>query len=69
MNRWLVGHDASHVVCEGSSVRKYIGHSNNLVTVSVIVFRCMCYKAYETIISCKNSVNDAEIICMYLNVT
>ncbi|XP_071725448.1 uncharacterized protein [Rutidosis leptorrhynchoides] len=32
VNRWLVGHDVSHVVCEGSSVKKYIGHSNNVVT-------------------------------------
>ncbi|PWA66721.1 BRCT domain-containing protein [Artemisia annua] len=32
VNRWLVGHDATHVVCEGSSVQKYLGHSNNLVT-------------------------------------
>ncbi|KAI3811508.1 hypothetical protein L1987_21232 [Smallanthus sonchifolius] len=32
INQWLVGHDASHVVCEGSSVQKYLGHSSNLVT-------------------------------------
>ncbi|KAI7737475.1 hypothetical protein M8C21_018575 [Ambrosia artemisiifolia] len=32
IDRWLVGYDASHVVCEGSSVLKYLGHSNNLVT-------------------------------------
>ncbi|XP_024965673.1 uncharacterized protein LOC112505859 [Cynara cardunculus var. scolymus] len=31
-NQWLIGHNATHVVCEGSSVRKYLGHSNNLVT-------------------------------------
>ncbi|GKC36307.1 BRCT domain-containing protein [Tanacetum coccineum] len=32
VNRWLVGHEATHVVCEDSSVQKYLGHSNNLVT-------------------------------------
>ncbi|KAJ0569245.1 putative BRCT domain-containing protein [Helianthus annuus] len=32
IDRLLFGHDASHVVCEGSSVLKYLGHSNNLVT-------------------------------------
>ncbi|XP_076945865.1 uncharacterized protein LOC143617092 [Bidens hawaiensis] len=31
-NQWSVGHDASHVVCDGSSVLKYVGHSNNIVT-------------------------------------
>ncbi|KAK9055310.1 hypothetical protein SSX86_026392 [Deinandra increscens subsp. villosa] len=32
IKQWFIGHDASHVVCEGSSVLKYLGHSNNLVT-------------------------------------
>ncbi|KAJ9548495.1 hypothetical protein OSB04_021038 [Centaurea solstitialis] len=31
-DRWLVGHDATYVVCEGSSVPKYLGHTDNLVT-------------------------------------
>lgn len=34
VDQWFVGHNASHVVCEGPSVHKYLGHSNNLVTVS-----------------------------------
>ncbi|KAJ9550650.1 hypothetical protein OSB04_014695 [Centaurea solstitialis] len=29
---WLPGHNVSHVVCEESSVQKYLGHSNYLVT-------------------------------------
>ncbi|KAI3682093.1 hypothetical protein L2E82_50125 [Cichorium intybus] len=32
VNEWSVGQNATRVVCEGSSVGKYLGHSNNLVT-------------------------------------
>ncbi|GAV80702.1 PTCB-BRCT domain-containing protein [Cephalotus follicularis] len=32
VNQWFVGCKASYVVCEGSSIEKYLGHSNNLVT-------------------------------------
>ncbi|CAI9094531.1 OLC1v1030289C1 [Oldenlandia corymbosa var. corymbosa] len=32
LDQWFVGCGASHVVCEGPSVRKYLGHSNNVVT-------------------------------------
>ncbi|KAI9192159.1 hypothetical protein LWI28_019009 [Acer negundo] len=32
VDRWFVGCSASHVVCEGTSVQRYLGHSNNLVT-------------------------------------
>ncbi|KAL8191572.1 hypothetical protein R6Q57_028303 [Mikania cordata] len=32
INQWLIGHDVSHVVCDGSSILKYLGHSSNLVT-------------------------------------
>ncbi|GMQ02355.1 hypothetical protein CsSME_00048631 [Camellia sinensis var. sinensis] len=32
LNKWFVGCNASHVVCEGASVQKYIGHSSNLVS-------------------------------------
>ncbi|WCJ29280.1 BRCT domain-containing DNA repair protein [Euphorbia peplus] len=32
VDRWFVGCSASHVVCEGASVKRYFGHSNNLVT-------------------------------------
>lgn len=35
VNQWFVGCSASHVVCEGNSIRKYLGHSSNIVTVSV----------------------------------
>ncbi|KAL6965687.1 hypothetical protein U1Q18_036742 [Sarracenia purpurea var. burkii] len=31
-DRWFVGCSVSHVVCEGPSAPKYIGHTNNLVT-------------------------------------
>lgn len=31
-DEWYVGCSASHVVCEGPSIRKYIGHSNTCVT-------------------------------------
>lgn len=33
LDHWFVGCHASHVVCEGPSVQRYIGHTNNLVTV------------------------------------
>ncbi|CDP19691.1 unnamed protein product [Coffea canephora] len=32
VDQWYVGCSASHVVCEGPSVGKYLGHSNNIVT-------------------------------------
>ncbi|KAL4571160.1 hypothetical protein LXL04_017911 [Taraxacum kok-saghyz] len=32
VTEWLTGQNTTHVVCEGSSVRKYIGQSNNLVS-------------------------------------
>ncbi|KAJ6382581.1 hypothetical protein OIU77_031094 [Salix suchowensis] len=32
LDRWFVGCSASHVVCEGASIQKYLGHSSNLVT-------------------------------------
>lgn len=32
LDKWFVGCHASHVVCEGSSIRRYLGHASNLVT-------------------------------------
>ncbi|XWS17570.1 hypothetical protein CRYUN_Cryun33cG0078600 [Craigia yunnanensis] len=32
VDRWSVGCSASHVVCEGNSIHRYIGHCNNIVT-------------------------------------
>ncbi|VFQ60155.1 unnamed protein product [Cuscuta campestris] len=32
VDQWFVGCGASHIVCEGSSVQKYLGHSANIVT-------------------------------------
>lgn len=32
VNEWSVGQNATRVVCESSSVGKYLGHANNLVT-------------------------------------
>ncbi|KAL8063539.1 hypothetical protein ABFS82_01G031800 [Erythranthe guttata] len=32
VDEWFVGCNASHVVCEGPSIRKYLGHSSNIVT-------------------------------------
>nr|XP_016492495.1 PREDICTED: uncharacterized protein LOC107812003 isoform X1 [Nicotiana tabacum] len=32
VDQWFVGCAASHVVCEGNSIRKYLGHSSNIVT-------------------------------------
>ncbi|MBA0744873.1 hypothetical protein Gogos_007476 [Gossypium gossypioides] len=50
---WFAGCSASHVVCEGNSVHRYIGHSNNIVTVSASVLRygnrvllCIIFKRY-----------------------
>lgn len=36
LDQWFAGCRATHVVCEGPSVHKYIGLTNNLVTVSYI---------------------------------
>ncbi|CAK7352742.1 unnamed protein product [Dovyalis caffra] len=32
LDQWFVGCSATHVVCEGASIQKYLGHSSNLVT-------------------------------------
>ncbi|KAF5743146.1 putative topbp1 [Tripterygium wilfordii] len=32
VDQWFVGCSASHVVCEGASIQRYLGHSSNLVT-------------------------------------
>ncbi|KAL6533850.1 hypothetical protein OROHE_013683 [Orobanche hederae] len=32
VEQWFVGCNATHVVCEGPSAQKYLGHSSNLVT-------------------------------------
>ncbi|KAF4375797.1 hypothetical protein F8388_014519 [Cannabis sativa] len=32
VDKWFAGCHASHVVCEGSSLRRYLGHTTNLVT-------------------------------------
>lgn len=34
VEQWFVGSGASHVVCEGTSVQRYLGHSSNIITVS-----------------------------------
>lgn len=37
VDQWFIDCNVSHVVCEGASVQKYIGHSCNLVSVSATV--------------------------------
>ncbi|XP_020080437.1 uncharacterized protein LOC109704122 isoform X1 [Ananas comosus] len=32
LEHWFIGCQANYVVCEGPSIQKYIGHSNNVVT-------------------------------------
>ncbi|KAL2525447.1 BRCT domain-containing DNA repair protein [Abeliophyllum distichum] len=32
VDQWFVGCTANYVVCEGSSIQKYLGHSSNIVT-------------------------------------
>ncbi|KAK3436086.1 hypothetical protein EUGRSUZ_C00744 [Eucalyptus grandis] len=32
VDKWYVGSNVSHVVCEGTSIRRYLGHCNSLVT-------------------------------------
>uniref|UniRef100_A0A2N9FIL9 BRCT domain-containing protein n=1 Tax=Fagus sylvatica TaxID=28930 RepID=A0A2N9FIL9_FAGSY len=32
VEQWFVGCSASHVVCEGTSVQRYLGHSSNIIT-------------------------------------
>ena len=34
MDQWFVGCNVNYVVCEGPSMQRYLGHCNNLVTVS-----------------------------------
>lgn len=34
MEQWFVGCNVSHVVTEGTSIQRYLGYSNNLITVS-----------------------------------
>ncbi|KAK4388951.1 hypothetical protein Sango_2232100 [Sesamum angolense] len=49
LDQWFAGCHATHVVCEGPSVWKYLGHSSNLVTEPT----------QRNILSC---INDASII-------
>ncbi|KAJ7958429.1 BRCT domain DNA repair protein [Quillaja saponaria] len=37
VEQWFVGCTVSHVVCEGTSIRRYLGNTNNLVTPSWIL--------------------------------
>ncbi|OVA04234.1 BRCT domain [Macleaya cordata] len=32
LDHWFVGCGATHIVCEGPSIQRYLGHTNNLVT-------------------------------------
>ncbi|XP_075651086.1 uncharacterized protein LOC142621651 [Castanea sativa] len=32
VEQWFVGSSASHVVCEGTTVQRYLGHSSNIIT-------------------------------------
>ncbi|KAH9602964.1 hypothetical protein KSS87_021497 [Heliosperma pusillum] len=32
LNQWFVGCGANYIVCEGSSIKKYLGHSDNIVS-------------------------------------
>jgi hypothetical protein len=34
LEHWFIGCHATYVVCEDVSVKKYFGHSDNIVTVS-----------------------------------
>lgn len=40
VDKWFIGCNASHVVCEGTSMTRYLGHSENLVTVRTSPFHC-----------------------------
>ncbi|XP_022754732.1 uncharacterized protein LOC111303013 [Durio zibethinus] len=42
VDRWFVGCSASHVVCEGNSIHRYIGHSNNIVTPLWVLKTAKC---------------------------
>lgn len=35
VDQWFVGCGASYVVCEGSSIQRYLGHSDNIVSVCI----------------------------------
>ncbi|KAM3759052.1 hypothetical protein ACB098_01G091800 [Castanea mollissima] len=32
VEQWFIGSGASHVVCEGTSVQRYLGHASNIIT-------------------------------------
>lgn len=34
LDHWFIGCHATYVVCEDASVKRYVGHSDNIVTVS-----------------------------------
>jgi hypothetical protein len=34
LEHWFIGCPATYIVCEDASVKRYVGHSDNIVTVS-----------------------------------
>lgn len=47
LEHWFVGCPATYVVCEDACVKRYVGHSDNIVTVSnralLSVYPCICF--------------------------
>jgi hypothetical protein len=38
LEHWFIGCPATYVVCEDASIKRYVGHSDNIVTVSDATF-------------------------------
>lgn len=62
VDHWFIGCGATHVVCEGPSILRYIGHTNNLVTVSV-----SCIILYFSIPNNGFSLLELKIDCHPVN--
>lgn len=44
VDRWFVGCGASYVVCEESSIQRYLGHSDYIVSVGICAVKiCVCH--------------------------
>ncbi|KAK6158795.1 hypothetical protein DH2020_006109 [Rehmannia glutinosa] len=49
VDQWFVGCNVTHVVCEGPSIQRYLGHSSNLVT-PLWVLKCAKEKSLQRLV-------------------
>ena len=49
LEHWFIGCPATYVVCEDASIKRYVGHSDNIVTVSnATCYPCICFEVLIT---------------------